>query len=125
MTERLALIIEDDIDLATIFAQALREVGFETEVIVDGTQAQARLEQIRPDVVVLDLYLPHVSGPDLLYQIRSSEQLANTLVIIATADPRLGETLQDQADLLLIKPISFKQLRDLARRLRAALEQNT
>lgn len=124
MTGRFALIIEDDIDLATIFAQALRQVGFETEIIVDGTQAQVRLEQTRPDVVVLDLYLPHVSGPDLLYQIRSTEHLADTKVIIATADPRLGETLQDQADLLLIKPISFKQLRDLAKRLRSALDQD-
>ena len=124
MTERFALIVEDDIDLATIFAQALREVGFETEVVVDGHQAQARLEQSKPDVVVLDLYLPHISGPDLLYQIRSTERLADTLVIIATADPRLGETLQDQADLLLIKPISFRQLRDLAKRLRFTLDQN-
>lgn len=116
MSEGFALIIEDDIDLATIFAQALRAAGFETNIVLDGGKAVQRLANEKPDIVVLDLHLPHVSGPEILEKIRADERLKDTQVIIATADPRLAEELQDQADLALIKPISFKQLRDLAQR---------
>jgi len=119
-TTPFALIIEDDIDLATIFAQALRAAGFETEIVLDGAKARAKLSAKEPDVVVLDLHLPHVSGQKLLEEIRNNERLSDTQVIIATADPRLAEQLQNQADLALVKPISFRQLRDLAQRLQAA-----
>ncbi|MFB0535650.1 MAG: response regulator [Anaerolineae bacterium] len=112
-----ALIIEDDYDASLIFAEALQAAGFETEIIRSGDTALARLAATTPDAVVLDLHMPHVSGVDIMEQIRADERLAETQVIVATADPRLADTLQDDADLVLIKPISFSQLRDLAARL--------
>jgi DNA-binding response OmpR family regulator len=112
-----ALIIEDDYDASLIFAEALQAAGFETEIIRSGETALARLAATTPDAVMLDLHMPHVSGVDIMEQIRADERLAETQVIVATADPRLADTLQDDADLVLIKPISFSQLRDLAARL--------
>jgi len=113
-----ALIIEDDIHLADIFARALQAAEFETEIVRDGNAALARLEEITPNVVVLDLHLPHVSGKEILHQIRSNARLAQTRVMLTTADAWLAESLQNEADLVLLKPISYPQLRDLARRLR-------
>jgi DNA-binding response OmpR family regulator len=111
-----ALIIEDDHDAATIFAEALKAAGFQVEIINDG---QRDLDQVAtPDVVVLDMHLPHVAGPDILRRIRGEPRLAKTRVIIATADPSMTDTLQDMADLTLLKPITFVQLRDLAMRLK-------
>lgn len=117
MSDRFALIIEDDSDLAIIFAKALQEAGFETQVVRAGDTAVMWLSSTTPDVVVLDLHLPRVSGEEVLQQIRADGRLDGTKVIIATADPRLAENLQDQADLVLLKPIGFGQLRDLATRL--------
>jgi len=117
MSNPFALIIEDDYDASLIFAEALQAAGFETEIIRSGDTALARLAATTPDAVVLDLHMPHVSGVDIMEQIRADERLAETQVIVATADPRLADTLQDDADLVLIKPISFSQLRDLAARL--------
>lgn len=114
----LALIIEDDEEQVTIFSHALRMAEFETEIIRDGQTALTRLAHTEPAVVVLDLHLPHISGKDILQQIRANDRLSNTRVIIATADPGTAEILQQEADLVLIKPISFIQLRDLATRLR-------
>jgi hypothetical protein len=48
--------------------------------------------------------------------------LSKTLVILATADYRTAEDLRDEADLVLLKPISFKQLRDLTARFRQIQE---
>jgi len=116
----LALIIEDDEDLANIFAEALRGVGFEVEHIADGQTAQERLKSGNaPYLILLDMHIPHISGADLLTNIiRKDERLAKTIVIITTADARMGEAYTEQADFVMIKPISFVQLRDLSSRLK-------
>ena len=115
----LALIIEDDLDLADIFAEAMRGVGFVVEHIADGRAAQGRLTEGRtPFIILLDMHLPHVSGGDLLTILKQDERFDKTLIIITTADARMGEMYRDQADFVLIKPISFVQLRDLTARLK-------
>lgn len=112
----LALIIEDDQDLSEIFSQALNAAGFETEIIGDGQVAAERLQQIVPAIVILDMHIPHISGNILLKQIRADERLNKIRVVVATADAQMGENMRGQADLVLIKPISFTQLRDLTSR---------
>lgn len=116
----LALIIEDDEDLASIFAEALRGVGFEVELVADGEVAQERLVNgPAPFLILLDMHLPHVSGADLLQNIiKRDERYAKTTVIITTADARMGEAYNEQVDFVMIKPISFVQLRDLTSRLK-------
>jgi CheY-like chemotaxis protein len=116
---KLALIIEDDEDLANIFAEALQGVGYQVEHVADGKAAQERLESGSPPfLVLLDMHLPHVSGGDLLTMMKKDERFANTTVIITTADARMGEAYSDQVDFVMIKPISFVQLRDLTDRLK-------
>jgi CheY-like chemotaxis protein len=116
----LALIIEDDEDLVEIFAEALHGVGFKVEKIPDGKKAEERLKSgAVPYLILLDMHIPHISGGDLLTNIiKQDDKFEKTTVIITTADARLGEAYQDQADFVLIKPISFVQLRDLTARLK-------
>jgi len=118
MNNNLALIIEDDIDLSYIFAEALKAAGFEVEIERDGALAWQKLKEIMPHVVVLDMHLPHVDGSTLHAQIRSDESFKDTVVIVATADALMGEMYREAADFVFIKPISFTQLRDLTSRLR-------
>lgn len=122
MNEKFALIIEDEEDLATIFSEALKAGGFKTEIIYDGLVAQQRLAEVFPDVVVLDLNLPHVDGNQLLNQIRDDERLEKTRVLVATADAGMADMLDREADLVLLKPISFIQLRMMAERMGTAEE---
>ncbi len=117
MSKGLALVIEDDFDASIIFAKAMEVLGFEPEVLRTGDAAQERLKTAVPVIVVLDLHLPQVVGTDLLRQIREDPRLVATRVIVATADPRMAELIQDQADLVLIKPTTYSQVRDLAERL--------
>lgn len=115
----LALIIEDDEDLASIFTEALRGVGFEVDHAADGKVAQEKIRgEAVPFLVLLDMHLPHISGAGLLTEMKADERFANTTIIITTADARMGETYREQVDFVLIKPISFVQLRDLTARLK-------
>ena len=115
-----AIVIEDDQDLAHIFAEALRGVGFEVEIMADGHAAQERLQSgVAPYLILLDMHIPHISGADLLTNIiRKDKRLAKAIVIITTADARMGEAYNELADFVMIKPISFIQLRDLTSRLK-------
>jgi CheY-like chemotaxis protein len=114
-----ALVIEDDFDASVIFAKALEVLGFQTEVIDSGEKALERLKTLVPVIVLLDLHLPVVMGTSIIRTIRADERLSETLVIIASADPRSADLVQDMADLVLIKPTTFSQVRDLAGRLTA------
>ncbi len=118
--KQLGLIIEDDEDLASIFAEALRGVGFDVELVADGEAAQERLKNgPAPFLILLDMHLPHISGADILTNvIKKDERFAKTIVIITTADARMGEAYTEQVDFVMIKPISFVQLRDLTSRLK-------
>lgn len=121
----LAFIIEDDEDLANIFAEALRGVGFDVEHLPDGQVARERLRTgAVPYMILLDMHIPHISGADLLTNIiKKDKRFTNTIVIITTADARMGEAYTEQADFVLIKPISFVQLRDLTSRLKPKEQQ--
>jgi len=113
----LAFIIEDDEDLSIIFSEALNAAGFQTQMIRNGRLALEQLMENTPKVVILDMHLPGLSGLEILKYIRTEERLALTNVIVTTADAVMAEQVRDSADLALIKPITFGQLRDLSARL--------
>ncbi len=116
--KNLALVIEDDDDLSEIFTKALDAAGFEVETIQDGAVAQQRLQETLPNVIVLDMHLPHVDGATLLKQIHGDERLSKARIIIATADNVQAEFYRDMATIVMVKPISFSQLRDISARLK-------
>jgi DNA-binding response OmpR family regulator len=118
MDQPLAVIIEDDAVIADIFATAMTKAGYATELISDGQVALERIRSLTPDLVLLDLHLPGVPGARVLQAIRADERLKNTRVIITSADATLTQFLREEADLVLVKPIGFNQLRELALRLR-------
>lgn len=117
MNEPLALIVEDDEDLCEVFQQALAAAGYAAENIRDGRAALEFLEKNIPTIVILDLHLPNVSGETILQYIRSTPRMDQVRIVVTTADAAAAEFLRVQADLVLVKPISYIQLRDLTRRL--------
>jgi len=118
MKNPLTLIVEDDVKLSQIFSKSLQAANFDTQLAHDGKKALESLEKLTPQVVLLDLHLPQVSGEQILNHIRAEPRLSKTLVVLVTADGNWGESLRQDSDLVLIKPVSPLMLRDLASRLR-------
>jgi DNA-binding response OmpR family regulator len=118
MSKNFAVVIEDDMDLSEIFSEALRASDYEVEAIRDGRTAQERLKEIVPTIIMLDLHLPYVDGSTLLKQIKEDARLDKTRVILATADGVQAERYRKLANLVMVKPITYTQLRDLSKRLR-------
>ncbi len=121
MGRPLALIVDDHFDSGVIFSEALRRAGFDSEVACSGEAALARLASIVPDVVVLDMCLPHVAGIEILRYIRNDTRLIETRVVVVTADTEAAKALdRSEADVILVKPVGFTQLRQVAARLLSA-----
>lgn len=117
MNRPFIMIVEDDVELGDIISTVLQENGLFTETVRDGGLALDRIAATEPDVILLDMHLPNVSGSDILSNIRSTPKLSGTRVVITTADALLGRANEDKADLVLIKPITFDQILGLTARL--------
>jgi diguanylate cyclase (GGDEF)-like protein len=116
MDKPFALIIEDDRDVAALFRHVIDLSGYRTEIALHGQVGVARLSNSQPDIVVLDLNLPGVSGVEILEMIHKDERLKHTRVIVVTAYAHIADSLPVEPDLLLLKPISIEQLTTLLNR---------
>lgn len=117
MTKPFALIVEDSPVFSLMFSKTLQD-EFEVEAIQDGAVALTRLSAVTPDLLVLDLHLPGVSGKDILDRVKSDERFVKTRIILTTSDERQAEELQGIVDIVLLKPLNPSQLRELASRLK-------
>lgn len=119
MSEFRVLIVEDDKDQAIIFARAMERAGFQTAICRAGDVALEKLNSWVPDVILLDLYIPRVMGMEVLRHIRNDPRLAKTKVIAVTGSRQKAEEIRDKVDLVLVKPIGYDRLKELARQLMA------
>jgi two-component system sensor histidine kinase ChiS len=118
MTTPLAFVIEDDENQATIFTKALQAAGYQVNTIEDGAKALEALSREKPYLVLLDLQLPNVSGNEILEFIRATPALEKTIVLLTTAAPHMADPIAEKSDFVLLKPISYTQLRDIVARLK-------
>ena len=78
------LIIEDEEGLADLFKKAFEENNYQARVAYNGEEGLDKLTQSKPDVIILDLILPKMSGFELLKTIRSASSTYLTPVVIVT-----------------------------------------
>lgn len=122
MGKPLALVIEDHEAIRDIYAAALEMEGFATQGILDGKEALEVLGQVTPDLIVLDMNLPHVSGHYLFKHIRGDDRLKDIPIIISTANSILASGVSNdmgENDFILVKPIEVRDLQSIARQIKA------
>jgi phosphate regulon transcriptional regulator PhoB len=107
------LVVDDERDIVELISFNLQKEGFTTIKAYDGKAALRLIKTQKPDLVILDLMLPEISGLDVCKTIRSSSETAGLPVIMLTAkadelDKILG--LEMGADDYITKPFSIKEL---------------
>jgi PleD family two-component response regulator len=118
MEKPFALLIEDDRDVSALFRHVLDMAGYASESILDGKEAMDRLASVTPDVVLLDLQLPNMSGIEILKRMRADERMKNIPVVVITAYAYFANSLPVKPDLFLLKPVDIHDLSNLIRKLR-------
>ncbi len=79
------LLVEDDDALANVYMIRLEAEGFEIRRVANGEDALAVAQEYHPDLILLDVMMPKVSGFDVLDILRNTPQTANVKVIMLTA----------------------------------------
>lgn len=79
------LIVEDDDSLANVYITRLKAEGFDTKRVPNGEDALATTIAYKPDMVLLDVMMPKVSGFDVLDILRNTPETTNVKVIMLTA----------------------------------------
>jgi CheY-like chemotaxis protein len=120
----LAVIVEDNLLLSNMFSRALRDIDYRTWIIEDGRSAIEWLSGNVPDLLLLDLHLPFISGKDIFEKFEHDPRFRNTYIVLVTADARLGETLRERVDFFLNKPVDLGQLQQMAHRLKNKRKEN-
>jgi CheY-like chemotaxis protein len=112
---RKVLIVEDDKNINKLMALSIGK-GFEIGQIYDGGEAMEFVRKNRPDLVILDLMLPHKDGLDICQTIKSDPSISGTIVIIVSAmDPTSNrfKGIKYGADYYIKKPFDPNEMRSL------------
>ena len=90
------LVVDDDPALAEMLGIVLRSEGFAPAFVADGERALAAFREVRPDIVLLDLMLPGMSGIELLSKIRHEYDAPPPVVMMITAydDEEIAEIIR-------------------------------
>jgi len=104
------LIVEDEPALAEPLAYLLSREGYETETASDGTSALASFERDSPDLVLLDLMLPGISGVDVCREIRTRSQVPIIMLTAKDSEVDIVVGLELGADDYVTKPYSSREL---------------
>jgi len=98
------LVVEDDPALRELYRSALRAAGFAVIAVGDGAAALRHVEEWRPNVVVLDLALPHVGGRDVHREL-SARPDTRHIPIIVVSGTDMSDLNEDDFESLLMKPV--------------------
>ncbi len=112
----LAFVIEDDRDIANMYAEVVREAGFQVEVFYDGKAAYERLQKNPvPKLVFLDMHLPSLTGNEIAWEMWF--ELDKTFIVIVTADADMANIYRtkEEIDEVFVKPLPLDVLKDISK----------
>ena len=121
---RRVLVVEDDADIADLVRRYLQKSGYDVDIRLTGRDALRAIVESQPDLLILDLMLPEVSGLDICRAVRSNEKTASIPIIMVTARAEASERIAGLdlgADDYLAKPFSPGEL---VARVRALLRRS-
>ena len=104
------LIIEGDPVLRTGLTSALTEVGFVVANVPDYSESLLKLDEFKPDIVIMDEVLPGGDGMEVCYQLKSTFGIPVVLLGEDCSDEVWERVMEAEADLYLIKPFSYREL---------------
>ena len=107
------LIVDDTVDIVELLLKRFKSEGYETIAAYDGEEGLRKVEEWRPDLVILDVMMPKMDGFQVLERLRMDEKTKYLPVLMLTAKSKLPEKikgLQRGADDYLTKPFDYKEL---------------
>jgi CheY-like chemotaxis protein len=118
-SKKTVLIIEDEEDAAELFAEMMRVSGFRVLKTSRSAPAINMMIADKPDVVILDIMMPEISGLDILHQMRQDPELSSIPVVVVSAKSMPADIkngMEAGASTYLTKPVGFLELKEAVER---------
>ncbi|MCU1501181.1 MAG: Two-component response regulator PhoP [Ilumatobacteraceae bacterium] len=122
MQQPMVLVVEDEASFVEALTVGLGREGFRVAVAVDGVEALERFDIVKPDVVLLDVMLPKISGIDVCRELRKRSQVPIIMVTAKSAEIDTVVGLEVGADDYVTKPY---RIRELVARMRAVMRRTS
>ena len=113
-TQKTVMIIEDEPEAAELFGEMMRVNGFRVVKMLASASAIPMIIQEKPDVIILDIMMPDISGLEVLRYMRREPNLVSIPVIVVSAKSMPGDIkvgLEAGASMYLTKPVGFLDLK--------------
>lgn len=107
------LVVEDRHDTAALLHTALKKIGHETLAAGDGEEGLRKIREEQPDLVILDLMMPKMTGIEVLEELKHDEGYRPKILVLTAANfdiPEEKEVMKHEADLVLSKPLKIDEL---------------
>ena len=117
--QKTVLIVEDEEDAAELFAEMMRVSGFRVLKTSSSAPAISIMNAEKPDVVILDIMMPEVSGLDILRQMRIDPGLSSIPVVVVSAKSMPADIkngMEAGASTYITKPVGFLDLKEAVER---------
>lgn len=113
MSSGRVVLVEDDPDISLLVAMQLEDLGLDVEALHDGVAALEACRERPPDLVILDVSLPGMSGLEVCRALRSTPELAHVGIVLLTARAAESDVAAGRAagaDVYLVKPFRAEEL---------------
>ncbi len=107
------LAVDDELDVLLIVKTTLQSEGYEVETASDGTDALALAREVSPDLILLDMMMPGMSGLDVLRELKADDSICTIPVIMLTGlseKDKIQKALVSGTDYYIVKPFDHQDL---------------
>lgn len=122
---RRILIIDDEVNLQKVLQHALERAGFKVDAIGDSVEALSRLTEQTYDLILCDIQMPGLSGPELFRQLEEYDPGLKNRILFMTGDtvtPNTQRFIKESQTTCLVKPFSLAVLNRFVKEM---MDQNT
>ena len=117
---KVVMVVEDNELNLKLFCDLLRVHGYTAEPVQDGREAMERARALRPDLIVMDIQMPLISGLELIEAIKADPTLATTPIMAVTAYAAKGDEQRIReagAEAYVSKPVTVRRFIDVVQAL--------
>jgi DNA-binding response OmpR family regulator len=105
------LVVDDHVTVCSVLEEFLRSRGYDVYTALDGPTAIAKVKELRPHIVLLDIIMPGMGGIEVLKEIKRIDPSVGVIMLTGVGDDELGRrTLELGAYEYITKPINFNYL---------------